>query len=46
VQQYFEKTPSPQKEICLKLREIILQVFPDIKEAMKSGRAGLADGRF
>jgi len=28
VQQYLEKTPSPQKEICLKLREIILQEFP------------------
>jgi len=46
VQQYLEKTPSPQKEICLKLREIILQVFPDITETMKSGAPAYADGLF
>ena len=46
VHQYFEKTSSPQKEICLKLREIILQVFPDITEAMKSGVPAYADGIF
>jgi putative endonuclease len=46
VQQYLEKTPSPQKEICLKLREIILQVFPEITEAMKSGAPAYAGGLF
>jgi putative endonuclease len=46
VQRYFEKTPSTQKEICLKLREIILHVFPDITEAMKSGVPAYAEGLF
>jgi putative endonuclease len=46
VQQYFEKMSPPQKEICLKLRQIIMQVFPDIKEAMKSGAPAYADGIF
>ncbi len=41
-----KKQKSPQKEICLKLREIILQVFPDITEAMKSGVPAYADGIF
>jgi hypothetical protein len=34
---YVEKQKSPQKEICAKLREIILETFPDIKEEMKLG---------
>ena len=37
VQAYIEKQKSPQQEICLKLREIILKTFPDIKEEMKRG---------
>jgi hypothetical protein len=32
VQQYIHKQKSPQREICLKLREIILRTFPDTKE--------------
>ena len=46
VHQYFEKTSSPQKEICLKLREIILLAFPEIKEALKRGVPVFDDGRF
>ena len=46
MQQYLEKQTSPQKEICLKLRQIILQVFPDIKEEMKSGVPAYAGGLF
>jgi predicted GIY-YIG superfamily endonuclease len=46
VERYLEKTPPPQKEICLKLRQIILQVFPDITEAMKSGVPAYAGGLF
>ena len=34
---YIEKQNSPQKEICQKLREIILNSFPNIKEEMKYG---------
>lgn len=37
VHKYIEKQKSPQKEICYKLRDIILQKFPDIKEEMKMG---------
>jgi len=37
VDDYIEKQKSPQKEISEKLREIILETFPDIKEEMKLG---------
>lgn len=37
VGEYIEKQKSPQKEICQKLRGIILNTFPDIKEEMKYG---------
>ncbi len=37
VTEYIEKQISPQKEICLSLREIILKTFPSIKEEMKWG---------
>jgi uncharacterized protein YdhG (YjbR/CyaY superfamily) len=37
VLEYIEKQQSPQKEICKKLRKIILEVFPPIKEEMKYG---------
>ncbi|MFX1587430.1 MAG: DUF1801 domain-containing protein [Promethearchaeota archaeon] len=37
VEEYIEKQKSPQKEICQKLRKIILNTFPDIKEEMKYG---------
>ncbi len=34
---YLESLPSPQKEICKKLRKIILDTFPDIEESFKNG---------
>ena len=37
VENYIEKQESPQKEICQKLREIILKTFPGIREEMKFG---------
>jgi len=37
VKEYIEQQKSPQKEICQKLREIILSTFPDIIEEMKYG---------
>jgi putative endonuclease len=46
VQQYIEKQKSPQKEICLKLRQIILRTFPDTKEEMKWGVPAFSGGRF
>jgi hypothetical protein len=35
--EYIEKQKSPQKEICKKLREIILNTFPNIREEMRYG---------
>jgi hypothetical protein len=37
VEKYIEKQKSPQREICQKLRKIILKTFPDIKEELKMG---------
>ena len=37
VDDYIEKQKLPQKEICQKLRQIILKTFPGIKEEMKLG---------
>ena len=37
VEEYKNKQGSPQKEICLKLREIIIDTFPGIKEEMRWG---------
>ena len=37
VKEYIEKQNSPQKEICQKLRLIIMNTFPDIIEEMKYG---------
>jgi predicted GIY-YIG superfamily endonuclease len=46
VKAYIDKQPSPQKEICLKLRKIILKTFPDAKEEMKWGVPVLSGGKF
>jgi len=45
-QSYIENQKSPQREICLKLREIILRTFPDAKEEMKWGVPTYDGGRF
>ncbi len=37
VDKYINKQKSPQKEICQRLREIILKTFPEINEEMKVG---------
>ena len=37
VDDYIEKQVSPQREICARLRAIILKTFPDITEQMKFG---------
>lgn len=37
VEDYIGKQPSPQKEICQRLRNIILKTSPNIKEEMKLG---------
>lgn len=37
VDEYIEKLGFPRKEICIKLREILLKTYPDIIEEMKWG---------
>ena len=37
VDDYIAKQKSPQKEICQRLRDIILKTSPNIKEEMKLG---------
>ncbi|MFW2372451.1 MAG: DUF1801 domain-containing protein [Gammaproteobacteria bacterium] len=37
VKKYLENLPSPQKEICEKVREIILNTFPALEESFKNG---------
>ena len=37
VDEYIKKQKSPQKEICQKLRTIILKTYPGINEEMKVG---------
>jgi len=46
VEQYFKKQKSPQKEICQKLRQIIFETFPHVKEEMKWGAAVYDGGRY
>lgn len=42
---YFNKQKSPQKEICIKLREIILRHYPHAEEEMKWGVPAYAGGK-
>ena len=37
VKSYLDNLPSPQKEICKKVRKIILNTFPDLEETFKNG---------
>ena len=37
VEKYIKKQKSPQKEICSKLREIIVKTYPKIEEQMWAG---------
>jgi len=37
VKTYLENLPSPQKEICIKVRKIILDTFPNLEESFKNG---------
>jgi hypothetical protein len=46
VAEYFDKQKSSQREICQKLRQIILDTFPKIKEEMKWGVPAYGDGNY
>lgn len=37
VRKYLDKLPSPQKEICEEVRNIILKTFPNLVESFKNG---------
>ncbi len=46
IDEYIEKQQSPQREICKKLRQIIFNTFPDIKEEMKWGVPAYGNGKY
>lgn len=46
VEKYIRKQKMPQKEICKKLRQIILKTLPGTKEEMKWGVPVYAGGKF
>ncbi len=46
INDYIKKQKSPQKEICQRLRKIILKTFPDIREEMMWGVPVYAGGKF
>jgi len=37
VRKYLDSLPSPQKEICEEVRNIIVKTFPNLKESFKNG---------
>lgn len=37
VKAYLDNLPSPQKEICKKIRRIIFKTFPDMRETFENG---------
>jgi uncharacterized protein YdhG (YjbR/CyaY superfamily) len=46
VDEYIDRQKSPQKEICQKLRQLIFNTFPDIKEEMKWGVPAYGNGKY
>ena len=46
VDEYIKKQKSPQKEICQKVREVILKNFPDVKEEIKWGVPSYEEGKY
>jgi hypothetical protein len=46
VETYIKKQPSPQREVCERLREIILRALPHVPEEMKWGVPTYAGGAY
>jgi hypothetical protein len=46
IDEYINKQPSPQKEICRALKEIIFKTFPGVIEEMKWGVPAFAGGNY
>lgn len=44
VEEYYDKQISPQKEICLRLRELVKRRFPKYRESMLWGVPVFNDG--
>ena len=45
VADYFDKQKFPQKDICRKVRNIVLKTLPDAGEEMKWGVPAFAEGK-
>ena len=46
IDEYINQQPSPQKEICQRLRELILKTLPGTREEMKWGAPVFGGGKF
>jgi hypothetical protein len=46
VDDYINQQPSPQKEICQHLRELIFKTLPGVKEELRWGVPVFAEGKF
>jgi hypothetical protein len=46
VDDYINRQPSPQREICQRLRELISKTLPGVKEEMMWGVPAFAGGKF
>jgi hypothetical protein len=46
VYEYINRQKSPQKEICLYLRELIVKTIPEVKEEIRWGVPVFAGGKF
>jgi hypothetical protein len=46
IDEYIEKQPSPQKEVCRELRALIFRTFPGTDEKMKWGVPVFVNGLF
>lgn len=46
IDEYINKQKSPQKEICIFLRDFVNKTIPGIKEEMKWGAPVFAGGKF
>lgn len=46
VDEYIQKQPAPQQEICRKLRQLVFDTFPDITEEMKWGVPTYGGGQY
>jgi hypothetical protein len=46
VDEYIAEQKSPQKEICQRLRQLVIATFPEIEEGMKWGVPAFGHGKY